>query len=109
MSRHRVEGSFRDYKSTVLAGAGPEVDQMISLAHRFLVVLHDDDRVAEITELAERVEQTCVVTLVESDRWLVENVEDANQTRSDLRRQANALRFSARERLGGTSEREIVE
>ena len=95
--------------AAVLAGAGAEVDEVIGLAHRLLVVLDDDDRVAEIAELLERREQARVVALMQPDGRLVEDVEHADETRSDLRREADALRFAARQRLGGPAEREIVE
>src|SRR5687768_12832538 len=74
-----IDGAFGDDESTMLAGAGPEIDQMIGRLHRLLVVLDDDDRVAEVPELAESVEQPRVVALVQADRRLVEYVEHANE------------------------------
>ena len=93
----------------MLACAGAEVDEVVGCAHRLLVVLDDDDGVAEVAQLPERGEQTRVVALVQSDRRLVEDVEHADETRADLRREANALRLAARQRLRGAAEREIVE
>ena len=70
--------------------ARPHVDEMIGGAHHLLVVLHDKDGVADVAEALERVDQPVVVTLVEADRRLVEDVEDADQLRSDLRRETAA-------------------
>ena len=88
---------------------GPEIDQVVRRAHRLLVVLDDDHRVAEVAQLLERREQPRVVALVQPDRRLVENVEHADEPRPDLRRQPNALRLAARERFGRAAEREVVE
>ena len=95
--------------AAVLARAGPEVDHVVGGAHRLLVVLDDDDGVAEVAQLLERGEQPRVVALVQADRRLVEDVQHADEPRADLRRQADALRLAARERLGGAAEREVVE
>ena len=80
------------------ARAGADVDHDVGLAHRVLVVLDHDQRVAEIAQRLERGQQPVVVALVEPDRRFVENVEHADQRAADLRRQANALRLAARER-----------
>ena len=67
-------------------------------AHHLLVVLDDDDGVAEVAQPLERADQPGVVALVEADRGLVEDVEDADELRADLRREPEPLRLAARER-----------
>ena len=76
---HFVDGSLGDDQSTVLSCSRPQIDEMVSCLHRLLVVLDDDDGVAEIAELPQGVQQTGVVALVEPDRRLVEDVKDAHQ------------------------------
>src|SRR5215471_12677849 len=46
---------------------------------------------------------------MESDRRLIENVQDAGELGPDLSRQADALRFPARQRAGGAVEREVAD
>src|SRR5205085_12403302 len=82
---------------------------MIGGAHRLLVVLDDDDGVAEVAQAAKRGEEPRVVALVQTDGRLVENVEHADEARADLRRQPDALRFAAGERFGGTAEGQIFQ
>ena len=91
------------------AGAGTEVHHVVRLADRVLVVLDDDDGVAEVTQAMQRVEQALVVALVQPDRRLVEDVHDADESRADLAREADALRLAARECLGAAVERQVVE
>ena len=92
-----------------LSSAGAEVDDVVCAADGFLIVLDDEHGVAEIAERFERVEKAAVVARVQADGRLVENVEDAAKARADLGGEADALRFSAGQRGGGTREREVAE
>ena len=57
----------------------------------------------------QRRDQAVVVALVEADRRLVEDVEDADELRADLRREPEPLRLAARERLRGPVELEVAD
>ena len=46
---------------------------------------------------------------MQTDRRLVQHVEDAAQIRAELRREADALRLAAAECLRGTVQREVIE
>ena len=85
----------------MLAGAGADVDDVVGEAHGLLVVLDDDDRVAEVAQAQERLDEAVVVALVQADAGLVEDVEHADERRADLRGQADALRLAAGERGRG--------
>ena len=91
------------------AGGGADVDDVVGLADGVLVVLDDDDGVADVAQVLERAEQALVVALVEADRGLVEHVEHAGEAGADLRGQPDALALAARQRGGGAGERQIVE
>ena len=95
--------------AAVLAGAGPEIDHVVGRPDRLLVVLDDDDGVAEIAQARQRRQQLAVVALVQADRRLVEHVQHAGQVRADLRRQPDALPFAARQRRGAAAERQIAD
>ena len=89
-------GALGDDRAAVHAGARPQIDHMVGLANRIFVVLHHDHRVAEIAQVRERIEQALVVALMQADRWLIENVHDADQPGADLAREPDALGFAAR-------------
>ena len=72
-------------------------------------MLHHHDRVAQIPQPAERGEQALVVMLVQTDRRLVEHVEDAGQTGADLRRQADPLRLASGQRRGAAGQRQVAD
>ena len=90
------------------AGAGAEVDEVVGRPHRVFVVFDDDDRVAQVAELGERVEQPLVVARVQADRRFVEDVQHADEAAADLAGQANALRFAAGKRRGRAFERRDI-
>jgi hypothetical protein len=95
VAHHLLDGAGGDHVAAVLPRPGPEVDEVVGLAHRLLVVLDDDDRVAEVAQLLERGEQPPVVALVQPDARLVEDVEHADEARADLRGEPDALRLAA--------------
>ncbi len=70
------------------------VDDRVGSADRLLVVLDDDHGVGEVAQPQQRVEETMVVALVETDRRLVEHVEHSDQPAADLRRQPDPLRLA---------------
>ena len=82
---------------------------MIGRANRVLVVLDDDHGVADVAQALERGDHLGVVLRVQADARLVEDIEHAHQPRPDLRGQADALRFTARERARPPIEIEVVE
>ncbi len=107
--RQQVRGrALEDELSAVLARAGPEIDDVVRGADGLFVVLDDHDGVAEIAQPRERRQQRTVVALVQTDRRFVEDVKDAGQVRSDLRREADALPFSAGQRRGAAAEGQVT-
>ncbi len=95
--------------SAVFTGARADVDDPVGRADGVLVVFDDDQRVAEVAEAGEGLDQPAVVTLVETDRRLVEDVQDAGETGPDLRRETDALCLAAGQRPGRTRQRQIFQ
>ena len=75
---------------------GPDVDDPVRRPDGLLVVLHDEDRVAQVAQPGQRGDELGVVALVEPDGRLVEDVQDAHQGRPDLGREADPLGLAAR-------------
>ncbi len=101
--------SLRHDLAAVHARAGAQIDHMIGLADGILVVFDHDHRVAEIAQIDQRVEQALIVALMQADRRLIQNVHDADQSRADLAREPDALRFAAGQGVGAAVQREISE
>src|SRR5437870_2285412 len=63
-------------------------------------MLDHQDGIADVAQAAQRADEPRVVALVQADRWLVEDVTHADESRADLSCKSNALRFSAGKRAG---------
>ena len=98
LGQDRVEVALGHDLASVLARAGPDVDDVVGDADRLLVVLDHEHRVAEVAQPDHRVDEALVVALVEADRRLVEHVEDADESAADLAGEPDALGLAARER-----------
>src|SRR5690606_19463945 len=70
-------GAAEDDLAAEVAGARSEVDDVVGGADGVLVVLDDEDGVAEVAQVLEGANEALVVALVEADAGLVEDVHDA--------------------------------
>src|ERR1035437_8957599 len=93
--------------SSVQPGPGPEIDNVVRRANRVLVVLDDDDGVAQISQTFEGIEQSMIVALMQSDARFIEDVKHADEPRPDLRGQPNPLCLAAGERVALPVHREV--
>ena len=84
--------------AAVHARARADVHDVVRLAHGVLIVLDDDDGVADVAQVLEGPQQAVVVALVQADGGLVQDVEHAHERGADLRGQADALGLAAGER-----------
>ena len=91
------------------AGAGAEVDDVVSAADGVFVVLDHDDGVAQRAQRFQRGQQAGVVAVVQADGRFIQHVEHSPQARADLRGQPHALGFAAGKRRGRAVEREIAQ
>ena len=66
-------------------------------------------RVADIAEREQGADQLVVVALMQPDRRLVEDVEDAHELAADLGREPDALRLAAGQRRRAAVDGDVVE
>ena len=95
--------------AAVLAGARADVDHPVGDLDRVLVVLDDDQRVADVAQPEQRLDQPAVVPLVQPDRRLVQHVEHADQAGADLGGQPDPLRLAAGQRRRRPVQRQVVQ
>ena len=91
------------------ARAGPEIDQVIGSLDDLAVVLDQDQRVAQVTQMPQRPEQPAVVARVQPNRRLVEHVQNAGQSAADLAGQANPLALAAGKRRRAAGQAQVIE
>ena len=77
------------------ARAGTDIYNKIGGAHGVLVVLDNDQGVAQIPQVLQRPQQLIVVPLVQTDGRLVQNIQHPHQGRTDLGGQPDTLALAA--------------
>ncbi len=109
MIHHLLRSAFSNDAATVDAGTGADVDHVVRQANSIFVMLHDNHRVTDITQVPKGVQQPIVVALMQANRRFVEDIHDAHQTRADLASKANTLGFTARQGIRAAIQRQIVQ
>ena len=82
--RQLRRSAHADYLAAVHARAGAEVHDEVGCFHRLAVVLDDDDGIADVAQVDERVKQALVVARMQADAGLVQHVEHACEAAADL-------------------------
>ena len=107
--KHFLRGSFEYYFPTHSTGFRSHVNDIIRCQHHVLVVLYYDDRVTRITEFLQGIDETEIISLMQTDTRFIEDIEYIHQLRTDLSRQADTLAFPTRQRNRCPVEREIIQ
>ena len=72
-------------------------------------MFHHNNRIAEVAQLFQYTDETLCVTAVQTDAWLVKNVQASHKAAAQTGGQIDALAFSARERVAGAVQCEIAQ
>ena len=102
-------GSLGDDLPAMHARTRPKVDDMVAGADRVFVVFDDQYRIAEIAQVAQGLDETFIIALMQADRGFIEHIHDTRQPRPDLAGEADSLTFAARKRFGWAVERQVIE
>jgi len=69
-----------DNAATVFTRTGTDVDDPIRRADRVLVMLDDDEGVAQVAQPHQRLDEPVVVPLMQTNAGLIQDIENAHQT-----------------------------
>ena len=95
--------------TTKLTGAGTHVNDVISCANGIFIVLDNKYGITAVPKLLKRLNKTVVVSLMQTNGRLVQNVKDAHKTSANLSCQANTLGLSTRKRCCCARKREVIQ
>ena len=70
-SQHCGRLSLKNNFAAQAPGARTHIYNVVGRQHHIFVVLYDDDRVAYIAQILERLNQTDIIALVQAYAWLV--------------------------------------
>jgi len=93
----------------VFTGKGAQVQNPIRIQDGIVVMFNNQDSIPQIAQPFKRIQQAGVVARVQPNGRLVQYVQHTHQARADLRRQADALCFAARQRGGCALQREVIQ
>ncbi len=96
-----------DDSPAVFTSARSNIDQPVGGPDCFLVVFHHDERVAQIPQLHEGVNQSSVVALVQTNTGLIEDIEHSGEPGPDLGSESDALCFPTAEASCRARKREV--
>ncbi len=86
--------------TSVLPRARSDINKPVGCPDGFLVVFDHNQRVSQVSQGDQSVNQTPIVALVESDTGFIEDVEDTGEPRADLCGKPDALCFTPTEASG---------
>ena len=95
--------------TAVHTGTGADINNPVCRSDGVFIVLDHYERVAQIAQRNEGVDQAAIVALMQTDAGLVKHVQHAREPGADLRGQADALGFAAGQGAGRASKRQVVE
>src|SRR3989440_12804727 len=87
--------------ATMFPGSRTNIDDVVGRPHRVLVVLDNEQRITQVAQAYQGLNQTCIVTLVKSDTWLITDIEHPHESRTNLCCQADTLCVPTRKTGGG--------
>ena len=90
-----VQETVGDNFTAMFACSRSDIHDIICCKHGVLIVFHDNKRISEVSQMLERSEQLVIVSLVESDARLIQNICHADQTGADLGGKPDTLRLAA--------------
>ena len=91
----------------VFAGRGAELHHPVGRQNGVFVMLHDNQRIVQVTQFFERFNQAVIVARVQADGRLVQHIQHAREAGADLRGQVYALGLAARKRLAFALQRQV--
>src|SRR5580700_466501 len=93
----------------VFPSSRTEIEYPVRRPHNIRIVLHHQNRVPQIAQVLQDLDQAVRVAAMQADGRLIQHIERAHQPRSQRGSELNALRFTPRERRREAVERQIFQ
>ena len=93
----------------MLPGTGTDIHNTVRCTHSVLIMFHHDQGITQITQMTEGIQQFIIISLMQTDTWLIQNIGNTHQTGTDLGSQTDTLSLSAGQGCCGTGEGQIIQ
>ena len=98
-----------DNLAAVGTGTGTDIYDIIRCQHGILIVFHHYQGIAQIPKILQGIQQLVVVSLVQTDTGLIQDIAHAYQSGTDLGRQADTLCFTTGQSGGSSGQGQIFQ
>ena len=88
---------------------GTDVDDVVGSTHHLLIMLDDDNCIAQVSQTVNDTDEALGITLVQTDTRFVQDVERAYEATSELRRESHALALPTGKGAGETVKGQITQ
>ena len=95
--------------SPEFAGTRANVDNPICSLNGLFIVLDDDERVTQVSQFQQGIDEPAIVSLVETNTGFIQDIEDAGKARTNLSGESNALSLTTGQRPCAARHTEIVQ
>src|SRR5208282_461059 len=102
-----VVGAGANDFSAIFSGARAQVENAVGGAHDVGIVFDDQDRVSQIAQVVQDLDQAVCIATVQADGRLVKHIQGADETRTERSSKLNSLRLATGQRGGQTVKRQI--
>ena len=82
-------------RPAVFSGARSDIHDIVRFAHRVLIMFDHDDRISQVSQMLQRMQQLVIIPLVKPYARFIEYIRHADKTGADLGGQTDTLSLSA--------------
>ena len=102
-------GTTSDDFTAVGAGTGSDIYDIIRCQHGIFIMFYHYQSIAQIPQILQGIQQFVIVSLVQADTGLIQNIADTYQTGTDLGCQTDTLCLTTGQSSGSSRQRQILQ
>ena len=95
--QHLFRSTLENHFASLSACLRTDIYNPVGSSHHILIMFYYDDGITQVAQFLQTVDESLVVSLVQTDTWLVEDVEHIDELTANLGSKTDALAFTTRE------------
>ena len=92
--QHLFRSTLENHFATLSACLRTDIYNPVGCSHHILIMFYYDDGITQVAQFLQTVDESLVVSLVQTDTWLVEDVEHIDELTANLGSKTDALAFT---------------
>ena len=92
--QHLFRSTLENHFASLSACLRTDIYNPVGSSHHILIMFYNDDGITQVAQFLQTVDESLVVSLMQTDTWLVENVEYIDELTADLGCKTDALAFT---------------